>query len=99
MHLKSPNCLCCVTEWYHRLKPRRCFHSLSEMLKARQKPGLITGSLVDFSSGRRQEPPEPRKSGSATLTEIDEDAIIEGRDRRANTPHSANNFLKAMRSF
>jgi integrase len=38
-------------------------------------------------------------AGADRLSDIDQAAIIEGRDRRAATPHSANNFVKAMRGF
>jgi integrase len=40
-----------------------------------------------------------KTGGADALGDIDQDAIIDGRDRRAATPHSANNFLKAMRGF
>ncbi|MBX9740968.1 MAG: tyrosine-type recombinase/integrase [Beijerinckiaceae bacterium] len=38
-------------------------------------------------------------AGAAPLTDLHRDAIMAGRERRAATPHSANNFLKAMRGF
>lgn len=38
-------------------------------------------------------------SGSAKLADITEDDIRDGREDRAATPHSANNFLKAMRGL
>jgi integrase len=38
-------------------------------------------------------------AGEAPLADLDQDAIFEGRERRAAKPHSANNFLKAMRGF
>ena len=33
------------------------------------------------------------------LCDITEDTIVAGRERRAEKPHAANNFLKAMRGF
>ena len=38
-------------------------------------------------------------AGDTALAEIDSQAIREGRERRAATPHSANMFIKAMRTF
>lgn len=38
-------------------------------------------------------------AGNEPLSAIDQDAIRSGRERRASTPHAANNFLKAMRGF
>lgn len=38
-------------------------------------------------------------AGAARLADIDTATIREGRERRAATPHSANNFLKAMRGL
>lgn len=38
-------------------------------------------------------------AGDSTLREITADTIRAGRDRRAATPHAANNFLKSMRRF
>ena len=38
-------------------------------------------------------------AGNTPLAEIDGQAIRDGRERRAATPHSANNFVKAMRSL
>ena len=38
-------------------------------------------------------------AGNERLVDIDEETIREGRERRAGTPHSANNFLKAMRGL
>jgi site-specific recombinase XerD len=38
-------------------------------------------------------------AGAESLADIDQAAIVDGRERRASTPHSANNFLKAMRGF
>lgn len=38
-------------------------------------------------------------AGEAPLSEVDEDMILDGRERRASVPHAANNFLKAMRGF
>jgi integrase len=38
-------------------------------------------------------------SGNERLADIDTDAIRAGRERRKDAPHSANVFLKAMRSF
>jgi len=38
-------------------------------------------------------------AGGWPLSKVDTQAIREGRDRRAAKPHSANNFLKAMRGF
>jgi integrase len=40
-----------------------------------------------------------KAAGSAPLSAITEAKIREGRERRASTPHAANNFLKAMRGF
>lgn len=37
--------------------------------------------------------------GKTPLTEIDDDVIRDGRERRAATPHQANSFIKAMRAF
>jgi integrase len=39
------------------------------------------------------------KSGDRGLEEIDQGAIRAGRERRQETPHAANNFLKTMRAF
>ncbi len=38
-------------------------------------------------------------AGGERLADIDDETIREGRERRAATPHSANNFLKAMRGL
>ena len=38
-------------------------------------------------------------AGAEALAAIDRETIVEGRERRAATPHSANNFLKAMRGL
>lgn len=38
-------------------------------------------------------------SGKEPLAKLTQAAIIAGRERRAATPHSANNFIKAMRGF
>lgn len=38
-------------------------------------------------------------AGEERLVDIDQDVIRDGRERRAATPHSANNFLKAMRGL
>jgi integrase len=38
-------------------------------------------------------------AGKSPLATIDTQAIREGRDRRHETPHSANNFVKGMRGF
>lgn len=38
-------------------------------------------------------------AGNEPLSSISEDAIRDGRERRASTPHAANNFLKAMRGL
>jgi integrase len=38
-------------------------------------------------------------AGNAPLSQITPETIRAGRERRAGTPHSANNFLKAMRAF
>jgi integrase len=38
-------------------------------------------------------------AGTAPLKDITSDTIRAGRERRAATPHAANNFLKAMRGF
>ena len=38
-------------------------------------------------------------AGAERLVDIDEGTIRDGRERRAATPHSANNFLKAMRGL
>ena len=38
-------------------------------------------------------------AGATPLTEVTREAIREGRERRARKPHSANNFLKAMRGL
>lgn len=40
-----------------------------------------------------------KTSGSTSLTAVTREAIIQGRERRADVPHAANNFLKAMRGF
>jgi integrase len=40
-----------------------------------------------------------KTAGSVLLRHIDQTAIREGRERRADHPHAANNFLKTMRSF
>ena len=37
--------------------------------------------------------------GDTSLGRIDERAILEGRERRKDTPHQANSFLKLMRGF
>jgi integrase len=38
-------------------------------------------------------------AGDTPLVDIDRQAIREGRERRASTPHTANSFIKAMRGF
>jgi integrase len=38
-------------------------------------------------------------AGDELLTDVNTDTIRAGRDRRAATPHAANNFLKSMRRF
>ena len=38
-------------------------------------------------------------AGDVPLKDITQEAIREGRERRADKPHAANNFLKAMRGF
>ena len=38
-------------------------------------------------------------AGDELLSDINQDVIRDGRERRAATPHSANNFLKAMRGL
>lgn len=40
-----------------------------------------------------------KTAGNALLKDITVDTIRAGRERRASTPHAANNFLKAMRGF
>ena len=40
-----------------------------------------------------------KTGGTSLLRDITEEAIRAGRERRAATPHSANNFLKTMRGF
>jgi integrase len=40
-----------------------------------------------------------KTAGSVPLKDITADTIRAGRERRAATPHAANNFLKAMRGF
>jgi integrase len=40
-----------------------------------------------------------KTAGDVLLSKITTDTIKAGRERRAKTPHSANNFLKAMRGF
>lgn len=40
-----------------------------------------------------------KTAGEERLVDITEKVILAGRERRAATPHAANNFLKAMRSF
>lgn len=40
-----------------------------------------------------------KSAGSVAVKEITDQTIRDGRERRAKTPHAANNFLKAMRSF
>jgi len=40
-----------------------------------------------------------KTAGTVPLREITSDTIRAGRERRAATPHAANNFLKAMRGF
>ena len=40
-----------------------------------------------------------KTAGGVRLKDIIADTIRAGRERRAGTPHSANNFLKAMRAF
>ena len=40
-----------------------------------------------------------KTAGGVLLRNISTETIREGRERRAATPHSANNFLKAMRGF
>ena len=40
-----------------------------------------------------------KSAGSALLSEITSETIRSGRERRADKPHAANNFLKAMRGF
>jgi integrase len=38
-------------------------------------------------------------AGTEPLTKINRQAILAGRERRKDTPHAANNFLKSMRRF
>lgn len=40
-----------------------------------------------------------KSAGNQAVSAIDEQAILDGRERRASTPHSANMFIKAMRGF
>jgi integrase len=40
-----------------------------------------------------------RSAGAASLSQIGVEEIRDGRERRAHTPHAANDFLKAMRGF
>jgi integrase len=40
-----------------------------------------------------------KTAGTVSLRDITNDTIRAGRERRAATPHAANNFLKAMRGF
>ena len=40
-----------------------------------------------------------KTAGAAVLKEITAETIRDGRERRAATPHAANNFLKSMRGF
>src|SRR5262245_61664477 len=40
-----------------------------------------------------------KTAGTVALKDISSDTIRAGRERRAATPHAANNFLKAMRGF
>lgn len=40
-----------------------------------------------------------KTAGTVRLCDITADTIRDGRERRAATPHAANNFLKAMRGF
>jgi integrase len=40
-----------------------------------------------------------KTAGASLLRDINEETIRGGRERRAATPHSANNFLKTMRGF
>jgi integrase len=40
-----------------------------------------------------------KTAGTSLLREITEETIRAGRERRSETPHSANNFLKTMRGF
>lgn len=40
-----------------------------------------------------------KTAGGALLRDITSETILAGRERRAATPHAANNFLKAMRGF
>jgi integrase len=40
-----------------------------------------------------------KTAGNVLLSKITGETIKQGRERRAKTPHSANNFLKAMRGF
>ena len=39
------------------------------------------------------------KAGNRPLKDINQAAILAGRERRKDAPHAGNNFLKSMRGF
>jgi integrase len=66
-----------------------------------QKHTLLPGRLSNATRRQRENIFRAviNAAGTVLLSAITEAKIREGRERRAATPHAANNFLKAMRGF
>jgi integrase len=86
-------------EGAHRAKPPRT-HTLAWALDRYRNSSAWAG----LSNATRRQRENIYRSvvntaGEAALRDITVVTIRDGRERRAKTPHSANNFLKAMRGF